>query len=91
MKFRDTKIVKYEGYSFEHAHIVQGIMIYAVFLGLLSMGMLDRQKTAYIILTFVVLAYICITVYYLSKGKKLVPANKLALLRLITLPTSMLG
>lgn len=92
MKFSDTRIVHYEGYSFEHARLVQGIIIFLAILGMSIIGLATGEIIAGLgAIGIVLIVYLSYSIYYFVKLRTLKSALVVALMKMITLPTSMIG
>ena len=93
MKFRDEKIVEYAGQKFEHARIVQGIIIYAIFIAFGMVAAIQNDiKYGLGLLTLIIGLYVAFTISVLiSSRTNLKRACVVGLLKLITFPTSTLG
>lgn len=91
MKFSDHRIINYYGRKFERARIAQGILIYLLVLGLCIAGILSGERSAFLVLGLILLFYIFVTIHYYRKTRNSLAALKLALLKVLTIPTSMVG
>ena len=92
MNFRDDKVYKYKAHTFEHARIVQGTLIYFVVVVLIVGGFFSGQaRAATLVALAVVSTYALLVLLYVHRRQPLNDALVLAFLRLLTLPTSMVG
>jgi len=92
MGFKDSRIIHIGSYKFEHARIVQGTIIYLVLFFLTCLAAFNRYyKEVIVIVAIVLFTYAVLTLYYLHKGENVRTSFLLALIRLVTLPTSMIG
>lgn len=91
MQFRDDKTVTVYGRKFERARLVQGCLIYALLLFFVIFGIVTHAVESYVILASLIAVYASVCVYYLNKVKGVKKAVILSALRLLVLPTSMIG
>jgi cyanate permease len=92
MKFKDTKVIHVGRRPFEHARVVQGVAIYTVVFGLMGFCLLSgKSEVVLAILGVLTILFLLIAQYYIHKGNSTREATLLALLKLLVLPTSMLG
>lgn len=91
MKFRDDKVIRRYGYKFERARLVQGTIIHVVLIALLVAGALDGITTAIVTLALGPVVYIVLLGYYFHKLRAVRKALVIATLRMITLPSSLVG
>jgi hypothetical protein len=93
---KQDKVVKYLSYSFEKMRIIQGAMIYSVLVLFMIVGIIAGNiilSLAYFV-PVVVLYVVCFIYYYkkLSKSKQRIRSSiVVAALRLLCIPTSMVG
>ena len=91
MKFRDDKEYKYGKYTFERVRIVQGCLIYAVFIALGIIGIVSGEKTAIIFIGIIAAVFGIGITYYIHRLRSFKEGVKIGFLKVLTFPTSMVG
>lgn len=92
MGFVNREVYVFKSHRFQKMRILQGAVIYSAFAFLLILGSLSGEARLTLGIALAVFGvYLALLGFYWRRLRSLGDAAKLALLKLLTVPTSMLG